>query len=231
VFELKDPDKLIMGCIEFHEIEPRDIVYTVARKMTLGNSEYHIMAGIEVLLLNWNAVYLQKQPDKVRRSLGNEILEAYRSSKNDLDILKNKRLETVDLRDSDIVKRIKDTFRSFSKYRSIETTGASKAIHLINPKLFMMWDSEIRRNYHRLHPFYRIKAETFAECYVEFMKNMQDVARSILQKKSMKRIWKMHLVRSKDPQLVNAFSQAAVETLPKMLDECNYVKFKQDIDL
>ena len=230
VFELRNPEKLIRGCEKYHQIEPRDIVYIVAEKMILGKSEYHTMAGIEVLLKNWNAFYLQNQPEKVRQSLENDILRAYRNSKNDLDFLENKRLETVDLRDPDVVKRIKTIFKNFSRYRSIETTGASKAIHLIIPQLFMMWDNEIERNYHRLHPFYRIKAETSAECYVEFMKTMQDIARSILQQKSMDEIWKIHLVRSKEPQLMKSFPQAAVETLPKMLDECNYVKFRQDID-
>ena len=79
VLEMKNPDKLLRGCEKFHEIEPRDIIYLVARKIILENpsSEYHILAGVEVLLLTWNAVYLQRQTEKVRRKLENDILEAY----------------------------------------------------------------------------------------------------------------------------------------------------------
>jgi len=232
VSELKNPDKLLRGCEKFHEMEPRDIIYIVARKMILENpdSEYHILAGIEVLLLTWNAVYLQRQPEKVRRSLENDVLKAYRNSKNDFDFLKDKKLETVDLKDLDIVDRIKRIFKAFSRFRSIEVTGASKAIHLINPELFMMWDNEIKRNHHRLHPYYRIRSETSDECYIEFMKTMQEIARGILQQKTIGEIWQMYPVHLKEPQLVEIFSQAAVESLPKMLDECNYIKFRQGLD-
>lgn len=51
-YEIRDPNKLLRGCEKFHEMEPRDIVYLVARKLILENpnSEYNILAGIEILL-------------------------------------------------------------------------------------------------------------------------------------------------------------------------------------
>jgi hypothetical protein len=234
VLEMKNPDKLLRGCEKFHEIEPRDIIYLVARKIILENpsSEYHILAGVEVLLLTWNAVYLQRQPEKVRRKLENDILEAYRVVKNDFDFFKDEKLESINLKDSDIISRVKRIFKAFASRKSIESTGASKAIHLINPELFMMWDNEIRRNYHKLHPFYRIKSESLEDCYAEFMKTMQDVAKSILAQKTVEEIRHIYHDRiySKDPKLMDVFSQATMESLPKMLDECNYVRFKQETD-
>jgi hypothetical protein len=234
VSEMKSPEKLLRGCEKFHEMEPRDIIYLVARKIILENpnSEYHILAGIEVLLLVWNAVYLQRQPDKVKRSLENDILEAYRNTKNDFEFLKGKKLESIDLKDPDIVNKIKGIFKAFATHKSIESTGASKAIHLVNPELFMMWDSEIKKNYHRLHPSYQIRSEFTNECYVEFMRTMQEVARGILEKKMIDEIRQTYHERiySKEPQLMNVFSQATVESLPKMLDECNYMKFRQGTD-
>jgi len=232
VTDLKDPDKLLRGCKKFFEIEPRDIIYLVSRKLILENPEsnYHIMAGIKVLLLTWNAVYLQRQPEKVKRSLEDDILKAYRKSKDDFDYLAEERLETVDLRDPDISGKIKNIFQIFRRFRSIETTGASKAIHLINPVLFMMWDYEIKTNYHRIHPFFRYKAETPAECYFQFMNNMQEVARAILTQKPIDEIWKKHPIHIKDPEVIKIFSEAAMKSLPKMLDECNYVKFRRGLD-
>jgi len=234
VSEMKSPDKLLRGCEKFHEMEPRDIIYLVARKIILEkpDSEYHILAGVEVLLLVWNAVYLQRQPDHVKRSLENDILQAYRSTKDDFEFLKDKKLETINLNDLDVVNRIKKIFKTFSGQKSIESTGASKAIHLIRPDLFMMWDNEIKRNYHRLHPSYGIKSEDLEECYIEFMKTMNEVARAILEQKTIDEIRQMYYERvySKEPQLMNVFSHAIVESLPKMLDECNYMKFRQGAD-
>jgi hypothetical protein len=234
VSEMKSPEKLLRGCVKFHEMEPRDIIYLVARKIISENpdSEYHILAGIEVLLLTWNAVYLQHQLEKVRRSLENDTLKAYRTVKSDFESLKDKRLETVDLKDSEIVNKIKSIFKAFASRQSIESTGASKAIHLINPDLFMMWDSEIKRNYHRLHPSYQIRSEFTNECYVEFMRTMQEVAKSILEQKMIDEVQQTYHERiySKEPQLMHVFSQATVESLPKMLDECNYMKFRQGTD-
>jgi len=234
VSEMKNPDKMLRGCEKFHEMEPRDIIYLVARKIILENppSEYHILAGIEVLLLVWNAVYLQRQPAKVKRSLENDILEAYRNTKNDFEFLKDQKLESIDLKNLDIVNRIKGIFKTFATHKSIESTGASKAIHLINPDLFMMRDNKIKTNYHKLHPFYGIRRESLEECYVEFMKTMQEVARGILEQKTIDEIRQMYYERiySKEPQLMNVFSRATVESLPKMLDECNYMKFRQETD-
>lgn len=234
VAEMKNPDKLLRGCEKFHEMEPRDIIYLVARKLILENpnSEYNILAGIEVLLLTWNAVYLQRQPESVKRSLESDILEAYRSTKNDFELLKVEKLESVDLKDLGTVNIIKKIFKSFAGRKSIECTGASKAIHLICPELFMMWDNEIKRNYHRLHPFYRIRSESLEECYVEFLKTMQEVAKAILSKKTIDEIRQAYYDRfySREPQLIHVFSREIIESLPKMLDECNYMKFKQEMD-
>jgi len=231
---MKSPGKLLRGCEKFHEMEPRDIIYLVARKIILENpnSDYHILSGIEVLLLTWNAVYLQRQPEKVKRRLESDIMEAYRNTRNDFGVLEDKKLETIDLKNPEIVNRIKRIFKTFMSHKSIESTRASKAIHLINPELFMMWDNEISRNYHRLHPAYRIRSESPEECYVEFMKTMREVARGILEQRTINEIRQMYHERiySKEPQLLNVFSQATVESLPKMLDECNYMKFKQETD-
>ena len=59
---------------------------------------------------------------------------------------------------------------------------------------------------------------------------MQKTAITILQKKAIEEISQKHLSQSREPQLLNTFPQAAKETLPKMLDECNFVKFRRGLD-
>jgi len=42
---------------------------------------------------------------------------------------------------------IVDFFNRFARMRSIGFTGASKLLHLLAPKFFVMWDAEIRKYY------------------------------------------------------------------------------------
>ena len=46
--ELENPDKLLRGCEQYHQIEPRGIVYTASRKLILDkpDSEFVLLAGI-----------------------------------------------------------------------------------------------------------------------------------------------------------------------------------------
>ncbi|MEM3713309.1 MAG: hypothetical protein QXR97_07225, partial [Thermoproteota archaeon] len=76
---------------------------------------------------------------------------------------------------------------------------------------------------------YRIRNEDPDQCYVEFMKTMQEIARGILQQKTISEIQRMHQTLLGQSQLVQVFGRVAVESLPKMLDECNYVKFRQGL--
>lgn len=234
ISKLRNPEKLLTGCIKFHELEPRDIIYLVARKIILENptSEYGLLAGIEVLLLTWNAVYLQRQPRKVRERLEDDILVSYGDVVDDFEFLKEKKLDSVKLTETETANAINRIFKSFASRKSIERTGTSKAIHLILPELFMMWDDEIRRHYHKLHPSYRIRSESIAECYVEFMKNSQHIARALLEKKSIKEMQKAYFdkVYAQEPQLPKVFSSATKISLPKMLDECNYMRFRKRVD-
>jgi hypothetical protein len=61
------------------------------------------------------------------------------------------------------VTAIYDAFKSVAKQ-----TGASKIIHLRQPKLFVMWDTDIRRN------FEFAQHRTSARDYIDFHKRMQD---------------------------------------------------------
>jgi hypothetical protein len=231
ISKIKDHNNLIQGCKKFYEIEPRDLVYVITRKIVIENpnSEWHLLAGIEILLLTWNAVYIQRLKKDVKEKLEENILSAYTNTREDFESLKNERLETVDLNDDLTVEKIKRIFKTFSSFKSIGITGASKAIHLINPRLFMMWDNEIRKNYHCIHSQRGIQ-ETIEECYIKFMKTMQEIAQEILQQKSLEELWKIHPTYLNQPQFVNAFSETSKREITKMLDECNYVKFRKGID-
>ena len=225
ISEMKNSAKLLRGCRIFHKEEPRDLAYIVARKIILErlDSVYNIVAGAKILLLIWNIVYIRFLPAKTRQSLEEDLMKSYETARGDIGLLGDKKLESIELYDSNVTDRIQAIFKCFQGYSSIGVTGASKTLHLICPDLFVMWDSEIRRNYHKLH---QNKWDTIDQCYVEFLKQTQEIARGLLHQRSAEEIWKMHPIHSIEPQLIELFSRASVKSLPKMIDECNYVRFR-----
>jgi len=225
ISEMKNPAKLLRGCRIFHKVEPRDLAYIVARKIILErpDSFYHIIAGVESLLLVWNIVYIRFLPKKTRQGLEEDLMKAYESARGDIKLLGDEKLQSIELHDSNITNRLQAIFKCFQEYDSIGVTGASKTLHLIRPDLFVMWDGEIRKNYHKLH---QNKWHAIDQCYVEFLKQTQEIARGLLHQRSAEEIWKMYPIHSIEPQLVEMFSEASVKSLPKMIDECNYVRFR-----
>lgn len=227
--QVKNPVELIEGCREFHKIDPRDIAYIVSNEFVLKkpNNPYYILAGMKVLIITWNTVYFQRLKKEIKEKLEDDILSSYDESKDMINDLKDKKLETLDLNDYKIADKIKNCFRIFSNKKSIGVTGAAKALHLINPRVFMMWDNKIKSRYHTVHLSYRKRKEPIEECYLEFMKTSQEIVGSVLKKRSDEELWENHL-SFLDKNFVKEFSFK--ETVPKMLDECNFVKFTKEIN-
>lgn len=66
------------------------------------------------------------------------------------------------------------------------------------------------------------------ECYLEFLKQSQDIIRALLKKKTEEDLWEEHSAFLRDKNFVKAFSFE--EPILKMLDECNfyYIKIKKN---
>lgn len=243
---MENPDYLVEGCRRFHEIEPRDVAYIVCSRV-ISESPHnvsYIVAGGSAFLQIWNAVYLRYKPRNVRLSLEDNIVEAYRDCQDALRLLDNERLENVDLHSEEKVRTICTVYQAFAQYDSIGGTGASKLLHLVNPSLFMMWDSKIRLAYAatwsqllQSGPEFKMFANNFVGImgdtrpegteYVIFMQICQSAAKEILKRKSLSQLWQGHLSFLKDTEFIEgcAFS----ETLPKMIDECNYVRWQKEV--
>jgi len=225
---IKNPEKFLEYCKKFHEEEPRDIAYVVSRNVISrdpGNISF-ILAGAKVIIITWNMVRFQRLPKEVRDNLGKDILEAYMKTRLELEKLKGERLENLHLNDDELKETIKRIFLEFSSKRSIGFTGASKILHVLNPFVFMMWDNNIRSAYHKLHTDNHESGSP--ECYLEFLRQSQEIIKTILNKRSEDDIWSDHLTFI-DKDFMMAFSFR--ESMLKMLDECNYVRFKLNIKL
>ena len=146
---------------EFERIvDVRDQLWDRARKL-LENG-YEVDAYI-LILATWNFArfryfikifYLDKFGRAIKKT--NPIFKK----------LRNKDFESIDLNNKIIKKDIKDIYSEIKKVA--EQTGASKIMALKNPKLFIMWDTEIRR-------IYKISNYSTPDDYIEFLIKMKDV--------------------------------------------------------
>ena len=112
------------------------------------------------------------------RVLGNEgpkaVCKRLRSISEEIEPLRKKDLFSIDLeRNRGLIIKLFDglcgtTFMNRKgKRKRVGPTAASKALHLVCPDLFIMWDSKIRIKYGR---------QGVGHEYFEFLKDMKDVA-------------------------------------------------------
>jgi hypothetical protein len=181
-----------------------------------------VVAGAKLIIITWNVVGFQLLPRDVRGRLEEDIIDAYKSARDHLQLLRGRRLENLDLNDEVLSQAIKNVFQIFSSKESIKSTGASKILHLLNPHIFMMWDERIRKAYHVLHTGHNLN--NVAECYLQFLKQSQEIVREVLRGMSEDEIWSRHL-EFLDRVFFETF--AFRESILKMLDGCNYVRFSK----
>ncbi|MBA7503280.1 hypothetical protein ES706_01888 [subsurface metagenome] len=86
-----------------------------------------------------------------------------------------------------------------------------------------MWDLQIRRAYFKINT----KIRDPAKFYLKFLQKSKKIINAILKIIDEKTLWIYHL-EFIDKNFVKSFSFK--ETILKMLDECNYLKFNLKVD-
>jgi len=222
--------KKILQCSKkFEEMEVRDVFYKIATKLISKSSELDDRVdAILVVLLTWNRGFYRYRPFDTEHM--EEFSNAMREFEKPFDLLKRKNLDldNIDLEDkifqnlnlsvADDIPSYKEVilviFDRFSEI--LGSTGASKAMHLINGRLFMMWDNAIRKN---------CRCPPSPEGYIKFMKSSQDIAKEIVTS------YCEEFNCSREEALENICALANGKTLPKLIDEYNYVRFTKGITL
>jgi hypothetical protein len=98
--------------------------------------------------------------------------------------------------------------------------GASKALHFIEPNVFVPWDTKIRSNYHENDPLHsKQHREGTPECYANFMRTCNSVVARITSKRSYEQLAQTHPVYK---------ALRHIRKPSKMLDECNYCWFTKN---
>ena len=113
----------------------------------------------------------------------------------------------------DEIKRVYGVWQSM---KSIRMTGASKILHFLVPWLFVPWDDAIRKFYHSEcnHTGHTVGDP---DCYLEFMKTCNEIAAALLEKCKCRDYRYLSYLH---PAYI---ARGDIRTIPKMLDECNYM--------
>jgi len=153
--------------------EPRAFCYELATqfikqaKDISGKDWYadiNTIKGILLLLYTWN--FAAKETKKLNFQNVGELI---RNTKDDLKFLEKYSIRTADNTVWNVIKQVFDLFRNL-----LGQTGGSKALSLLNPELFVMWDTAIRKRLKReLIP--GIMNGQSGEYYVIFLKGIQKI--------------------------------------------------------
>ncbi len=153
--------------------EPRAFCYEIATqlisqaKKNTGESWYEdkdTIKGVLLLLYTWN--FAAKKTKKLNFQNLSELMH---NTKNDLRFLEKYSIRTVDHDAWGVIKKIFDQFRIL-----LGQTGASKALSLLNPELFVIWDTAIRKRLN-IELIHGIMNGESGEHYVIFLKGIQNI--------------------------------------------------------
>ncbi len=206
-------EELVKWCRIFLQEEPRDVVYKYAVRLARSDDRDEKLDGILLLLTSWNAAYYKYNPislDELISKIG-DLLD---KTSGELNELHDKKLEDLN---PDDFKKVESLFYRFWKNDAVGCTGASKLLHILEPQLFVMWDNDIKKNYHRDFPNYRHKWNHRCgneKCYTMFLKQMRECSRNLIKEKSKGEICK---------ECSNKLFEV---DLPKAIDQYNYANAK-----
>jgi hypothetical protein len=160
---------------EFDQKETRTNFFALAKNLIKNGYETE---GLLLILTTWNFAvfrYAVKTFDiaNFKKTLNN--------LKPNFDRLQGENFQTIDF--ESYKQDIEKIYKSLSKIKGVEFTGAPKLMHLKNPMVFVMWDAYIRgqkakKYYAALKVFndgtfiYKKYATDF-NGYFEFLKDMQ----------------------------------------------------------
>jgi len=159
---------------DFHNSEPRAFCFDLALSLIntakaedAENWYYHskTIEGILLLLFCWNFA------SPITKKLTKPVIESLlRDCKEDLISLEQYNINNINDDIGEIILRL------FGKFKNVfGQTGASKALSLLNTKLFLMWDTKIRKHLVRINIVSRIRNGENPEYYWQFLRDIKNV--------------------------------------------------------
>jgi len=199
---IPDREEFLQGCEEFEEREKRDAMYKVATFLVkhFWGKPSEMADGLGVLFLTWNQAFYRYGGfnfDELERTISENmsIIESFRT--RNIFELSVADEETI----KDIFQKLLESLKSVASENKKEKkspVSVAKALHLLAPDFFPLWDDKIARKYN----CYYNKCP--AEKYVLFCKKIKAFAES-----------------------AKSFTDRTDKTLIKLIDQYNYSKFTQ----
>jgi hypothetical protein len=194
-------EEFIKGCEEYEKHDTRGAMYKVATFLVshFWGKPSDMADGLGVLLLTWNQAFYRYGTfdfDKLEEC----ITENFQK----IESFRNRDISSLSNSDEDVIKNLFNKFREALQIDSGNVQGrkspvsVAKALHLLAPDFFPLWDDKIARAY-KCH-YYKNPAEK----YVSFCNITKDMA----------------------DKVKNCISRSD-KTLIKLIDEYNYSKYTQ----
>jgi len=198
---IPDREEFLKGCEEFEKHEKRDAMYKVATLLVSRSwgKPSDMADGLGVLLLTWNQAFYRSGMfdfNRLEECIAKNFQEIDKFRKRDISSLSSADEEDV----KDLFKELLDALQiDTGKYKGRRSpVGVGKALHLLAPSFFPIWDGRIARAY----GCYR--GENPMERYVLFCRITKTIA-----------------------QEVENYVSRTDKTVLKLIDEYNYSKFTQ----
>jgi hypothetical protein len=187
--ERMDAETLRKACEEFKNEEGRASYYDVALEIV----EDHPLHASLIILAVWNMNRFRFMANDTQNLV--YLKSVMEECKPLFEQLKEKNFKTVNF--DEIRDTVELIYSKFSQINGVEYTGTSKVMHLLNRKLFVMWDRDIREEYGF--------NEADGNDYFNFLKLMQEKFKDIE--------WDM--ASKTFPKAIDEFNHVTI-TLPKM---------------
>ena len=140
-------DDLTHARLAYERGEPRDLFYRVAQALMAdaeaGRGPFSVVEGLAVLLQSWNLGYYRRAGHRFDEAHYEAIGELLKSNQDDLARLRERPIETLADSDQPMVERLFD--RSFAVLGAV---GSAKALHLLAPRWFPIFDNYILGAFH-----------------------------------------------------------------------------------
>jgi len=212
---------LLKGHEAYIDREGRDGIYRVATYLVdrFWGHPKHVADGMGVLLLAWNARFTNAYGVFDFDSLEDCI----RRNQENLNKLRKRSILSWVENDHEITYRLFTDFMyslQAKKRPALTPVGAAKALHLIAPGFFALWDDKIAKGL----GYYWHLSENAPRKYVSFQSFTAKLAKNISDaitegtgdfKKAEESLCGRFQI----------FGEANVRTLVKLIDEYNYAKF------
>jgi len=199
--DIPSREEFLRGCDEFEKYEKRDAMYKVASFLVshFWGKPSDMADGLGVLLLTWNQAFYRYGVfdfDKLEKSITDDLQK--------IENFRNRYISSLSRSDEGDIKQLFNNFLealqidSGKKQGTKSPVAVAKALHLLAPNLFPLWDDKIARAY---GCYYN---ENPAEKYVSFCKITKVIA-----------------------DKVKTYINRGDKTLVKLIDEYNYSKYTQ----